>query len=174
MTAQYDIRYTAIGLKPVLAGQRCGQTTYRGRLELLEGLPALVAEYPKLGTYLAEAVAAIDRANTRRPEGHLGLVAAVSTDRWIHLPGTGAATAFTPAALLAGLSVIRAPSRLVGEPAASVELLLSSRKDKRLTTICTNQLFILGQWTTSVVLAGSGRSSNGTEGKKTPEAIGNL
>ncbi len=100
MPAQDYILRAAIGwkatsLKPVVVRQRRGQPAYRGRLELREGLPAAVADYPKLGTYLAKAVAAIDRANARGPEGHLRLVATVGTDRWIHLPGAGAATAVT-------------------------------------------------------------------------------
>ena len=113
---------------------------------------------------MAEAVAAIDWTNASGPEWHLGLVAAVGANSWVHLPRATASTAITTA-LLAGLSVFRTPTRLVGKPTAGVELLLSCRKNKRITTICTNQLFILGQWTTSVVLAGSGRSSNGKEDK---------
>lgn len=176
MIAQCDIRCAAIGLKatglkPVLVGQQCGQTTYRGRPELREGLPASVVEYPKLGTYLAEAVAAIDRANARGSEGYLRLVATVGTRCRIHLPGAGAATTLTPAALLAGLPVIRTPARLVSEPTAGVEFLLSSRKDECFTTICTNQLFILCQWTTSVEIAGSGWSSNGKEDKRLPKRL---
>lgn len=112
----------------------CVSKTYR-----LTFCGAVCFEYVTSGVWclvahLAEAVVAIDRADSSGPEWHFGLGSAVCADGRIHFSGSGA----NPTSLFfAAGAAILAPARFVGKSSARVELLLTRTENEVVTAICT-------------------------------------
>ena len=83
----------------------------------------------RLSAMLVEAVTAVDRTVILRLEGHLGLLAAVSTGDLEHL---ALLTAITAAAAL--VAAVTAACRLILETLLSIEFLLTGGESEFLAT----------------------------------------